>query len=167
MQISLDAKVAKDLGIKLNDTLSLKIYGRDVEGKVVNFRKVDYRDLSINFVILINPKFAVNIPHEYIATAKFSSAINFKEGTFLQNFKNISAIKVSNYLGKITEIVNKIFIAVTVISSVAVIIGFTWLFHTEKSLITLEFVKTFIGLMFFNTPSQQLLCRRDLEFIKI
>jgi putative ABC transport system permease protein len=123
MQISLDAKVAKDLGIKLNDTLSLKIYGRDVEGKVVNFRKVDYRDLSINFVILINPKFAVNIPHEYIATAKFSSAINFKEGTFLQNFKNISAIKVSNYLGKITEIVNKIFIAVTVISSVAVIIG--------------------------------------------
>jgi putative ABC transport system permease protein len=123
MQISLDAKVAKDLGVKLNDTLSLKIYGRDVEGKVVNFRKVDYRDLSINFVILINPKFAVNIPHEYIATAKFSSAINFKEGTFLQNFKNISAIKVSNYLGKITEIVNKIFIAVTVISSVAVIIG--------------------------------------------
>ena len=123
MQISLDAKVAKDLDIKLNDTLSLKIYGRDVDGKVVNFRKVDYRDLSINFVILINPKFAVNIPHEYIATAKFSSAINFKEGTFLQNFKNISAIKVSNYLGKITEIVNKIFIAVTVISSVAVIIG--------------------------------------------
>jgi putative ABC transport system permease protein len=123
MQISLDAKVAKDLDIKLDDSLSLKIYGRDVEGKVVNFRKVDYRDLSINFVILINPKFAVNIPHEYIATAKFSSAINFKEGTFLQNFKNISAIKVSNYLGKITEIVNKIFIAVTVISSVAVIIG--------------------------------------------
>jgi putative ABC transport system permease protein len=123
MQISLDAKVAKDLNIKLNDSMSLKIYGRDVEGKVVNFRKVDYRDLSINFVILINPKFAVNIPHEYIATAKFSSVINFKEGTFLQNFKNISAIKVSNYLGKITEIVNKIFIAVTVISSVAVIIG--------------------------------------------
>jgi putative ABC transport system permease protein len=123
MQISLDAKVAKDLDIKLNDSMSLKIYGRDVEGKVVNFRKVDYRDLSINFVILINPKFAVNIPHEYIATAKFSSAINFKEGTFLQNFKNISAIKVSSYLGKITEIVNKIFIAVTVISSVAVIIG--------------------------------------------
>ena len=123
MQISLDAKVAKDLDIKLNDNLSLKIYGRDIEGKVVNFRKVDYRDLSINFVILINPKFAVNIPHEYIATAKFSSAINFKEGTFLQNFKNISAIKVSSYLGKITEIVNKIFIAVTVISSVAVIIG--------------------------------------------
>jgi putative ABC transport system permease protein len=123
MQISLDAKVAKDLDIKLNDSMSLKIYGRDVEGKVVNFRKVDYRDLSINFVILINPKFAINIPHEYIATAKFSSAINFKEGTFLQNFKNISAIKVSNYLGKITEIVNKIFIAVTVISSVAVIIG--------------------------------------------
>jgi putative ABC transport system permease protein len=29
MQISLDAKVAKDLGIKLDDILSLKIYGEE------------------------------------------------------------------------------------------------------------------------------------------
>ena len=123
LQISLDAKVAKDLNIKLNDSLTLKIYGREIEGKVASLRKVDYRDLSINFVMLINPSFAANIPHEYIATAKFKNLPDFKEGAFLQKFKNISTIKVSDYLGKVTEIINKIFIAVIIISSIAVIIG--------------------------------------------
>jgi putative ABC transport system permease protein len=73
--------------------------------------------------MLINPSFAENIPHEYIATAKFKNLPDFKEGAFLQKFKNISTIKVSNYLGKVTEIINKIFIAVIIISSIAVIIG--------------------------------------------
>jgi putative ABC transport system permease protein len=123
LQISLDAKVAKDLNIKINETLTLKIYGREIEGKVINLRKVDYRDLSINFVMLINSSFAQNIPHEYIATVKFKNFPDFKEGAFLQKFKNISTIKVSNYLGKVTEIINKIFIAVIIISSIAVIIG--------------------------------------------
>ena len=123
LEISLDAKVAKDFNIQLNDRLSLKILGRVVEGNVTSFRKVDYRDLSINFVMLINPSFATSIPYEYIATAKFKDKTNFKEGLFLQKFKNISAIKVENYIGKVTEIINKIFIAIIVISSVAVLVG--------------------------------------------
>ncbi|MFM7978743.1 MAG: ABC transporter, partial [Candidatus Fonsibacter sp.] len=111
-QISLDAKVAENFGIQLNDKLTLKIYGKEITGRVINFRKVDYRDLSINFVMIINPNFAATIPHEYIATAKFSDPTLFKEVEFVQTFKNISLIKVANYLGKITDLVNKIFIAV-------------------------------------------------------
>jgi putative ABC transport system permease protein len=73
--------------------------------------------------MIINPNFAATIPHEYIATAKFSDPTLFKEVEFVQTFKNISLIKVANYLGKITDLVNKIFIAVVIISSVVVVIG--------------------------------------------
>jgi putative ABC transport system permease protein len=38
LQISLDAKVAKDFNIKLGDIFTLNIYGREIEGKIVNFR---------------------------------------------------------------------------------------------------------------------------------
>ena len=51
LQISLDAKVAKDFNIKLGDIFTLNIYGREVDGEIV-FRKVDYRDLNINFAIV-------------------------------------------------------------------------------------------------------------------
>jgi putative ABC transport system permease protein len=62
LQISLDAEVAKNLNIKLGDVFTLNIYGREIEGEIVNFRAVDYRDLSINFAMLFNPQFANNIP---------------------------------------------------------------------------------------------------------
>tara|TARA_E500000178_G_scaffold58451_1_gene54971 strand:+ start:1278 stop:3770 length:2493 start_codon:yes stop_codon:yes gene_type:complete len=123
LQISIDAKVARNFGINLNDKLTLKIYGREITGTVVNLRKVDYRDLSINFAMIINPKFASKLPHEYIATAKFSDPKYINEAKLVQQFPNISGIKVSTYLGKITDLVNKIFVAVVVISSVVVIVG--------------------------------------------
>ena len=55
LQISLDAKVAKDFNIQLGDIFTLNIYGREIDGEVINFREVDYRDLSINFAMLFNP----------------------------------------------------------------------------------------------------------------
>ena len=58
LQISLDAKVAKDFNIQLGDIFTLNIYGREIDGEVINFREVDYRDLSINFAMLFNPQFA-------------------------------------------------------------------------------------------------------------
>ena len=123
LQISLDAKVARNFGVNLNDQLTLKIYGREMTGVVTSLRKVDYRDLSINFAMIINPKFANKLPHEYIATAKFSDKKYINEAKLVQNFPNISGIKVSTYLGKITDLVNKIFMAVVIISSVVVIVG--------------------------------------------
>ena len=85
LQISLDSEVAKDFNIKLGDIFTLNIYGREIEGKIVNFRAVDYRDLSINFAMLFNPQFANTIPHEYLATAKFKDQTNFKETNLLRN----------------------------------------------------------------------------------
>ena len=123
LQISLDSKVAKDFGIKLGDTFTLNIYGREIEGKVINFRLVDYRDLSINFAMLLNPQFAQTIPHEYLSTVKFDKIHNFKEIDFLNQFPSISIIKISDYLSKVTDILNKVFMAVVIISTITVIIG--------------------------------------------
>ncbi len=122
LQISLDAKVAKDFNILLGDIFTLNVYGREIEGKVVNFREVDYRDLSINFAMLFNPQFAKNIPHEYLATAKFSSN-KFDETEMLEIMPSLSMIKIADYLSKVTAVLNKVFVAVTLISAITVVIG--------------------------------------------
>ena len=123
LQISLDAEVAKNLNIKLGDVFTLNIYGREINGEIVNFRAVDYRDLSINFAMLFNPQFANNIPHEYLATAKFEMIDKFDETSMLEVLPSLSMIKIADYLNKVTEVLNKVFIAVTLISAVAIIIG--------------------------------------------
>ncbi len=123
LQISLDAKVAKDFNIKLGDIFTLNIYGREIDGEIVNFREVDYRDLSINFAMLFNPQFAKKIPHEYLATAKFKNPDNFDETKMLEVLPSLSMIKIADYLNKVTSVLNKVFIAVTLISGVTIVIG--------------------------------------------
>ena len=123
LQISLDAEVAKNLNINLGDVFTLNIYGREIEGEIVNFRAVDYRDLSINFAMLFNPQFANNIPHEYLATAKFETIEKFDETSMLDVLPSLSMIKIADYLSKVTDVLNKVFIAVTLISTVTIIIG--------------------------------------------
>ena len=123
LQISLDAEVAKNLNINLGDVFTLNIYGREIDGEIVNFRAVDYRDLSINFAMLFNPQFANNIPHEYLATAKFETIEKFDETSMLDVLPSLSMIKIADYLSKVTDVLNKVFIAVTLISTVTIIIG--------------------------------------------
>ena len=123
LQISLDAKVAKDFNIELGDIFTLNIYGREIDGEIVNFREVDYRDLNINFAMLFNPQFAKKIPHEYLATAKFKNPDNFDETKMLEVLPSLSMIKIADYLNKVTAVLNKVFIAVTLISGVTIVIG--------------------------------------------
>ena len=175
MQISLDSKVANDFGIKLGDKFVLNIYGREIEGEVTNFRFVDYRDLSINFAMLLNPQFAKNIPHEYLSTVKFDNIEKFNDTEFLEKFPSVSIINISDYLSKVTDVLNKVFIAVSIISAITVIVGlvvissaiivqgkikifqnlvFKILGFTKKEIIfssIMEFIKNFISIILFST----------------
>ena len=121
--ISIDSKIASDFRIKINDQITLNILGREIVGTVKNFRKVDYRDLSINFAIIINDSFVDKLPYEYIGTLSSNLSINKIQSKILKQFPNISVIKIGNILSKVSIILNKILIAVTSISLVIVAIG--------------------------------------------
>ena len=121
--ISIDSKIASDFRIKINDQITLNILGREIVGTVKNFRKVDYRDLSINFAIIINDSFADELPYEYIGTLSSNLSINEIQSKILKQFPNISIIKIGNILSKVTILLNKILIAIISISLVVVGIG--------------------------------------------
>ena len=120
--ISLDSKIAKDLNVKLDDKFTLLISGREVIGKVVNFRKVNYRDLNINFAMLINSSFAKKLPSEILATVKFDKEV--KNINLLNEFPNVSFIEVRSYLQKISNLLNKIYLSISLVSLVVIFIGF-------------------------------------------
>ena len=120
--ISLDSKIAKDLNVKLDDKFTLLISGREVIGKVVNFRKVNYRDLNINFAMLINPSFAKKLPSEILATVKFDKEV--KNINLLNEFPNVSFIEVRSYLQKISNLLNKIYLSISLVLLIVIFIGF-------------------------------------------
>ena len=123
MYISFDYDAAQDLGIEINDTITLSIYGREVTGIVKNFRDVDYADFTINFAMLLNTNYANTIPHEYLATVKLFKQNNFQEYELLKKFSNISSIKVANYAQKINQLLNQVNIAVLALAAIIIFIG--------------------------------------------
>ena len=165
LQISLDAKVAKDFNILLGDIFTLNVYGREIEGKVVNFREVDYRDLSINFAMLFNPQFAKKIPHEYLATAKFNSN-KFDETEMLEIMPSLSMIKIADYLSKVTAVLNKVFIAVTLISAITIVIG---LIVISSAIMVQGKVKEYQNLVFkiLGFSKKQIIFSSLIEFVII
>ncbi|MDC3055218.1 ABC transporter permease [Candidatus Pelagibacter sp.] len=166
LQISLDAKVAKDFNIELGDIFTLNIYGREIDGEIVNFREVDYRDLSINFAMLFNPQFAKKIPHEYLATAKFKNPDNFDETKMLEVLPSLSMIKIADYLNKVTSVLNKVFIAVTLISGVTIVIG---LIVISSAIMVQGKVKEYQNLVFkiLGFSKKQIIFSSLIEFIII
>ena len=122
--ISFDYDAAIDLGIQLEDIITLSIYGREVQGTVKNFRKVDYADFTINFAMIFNISYAEKIPHEFIATINLPNNININESELLKIFPNISSIKVASYIEKINNLLNKVSLAVLTLSLVIIVIGF-------------------------------------------
>ncbi len=165
LQISLDAKVAKDFNIQLGDIFTLNVYGREIDGEVINFREVDYRDLSINFAMLFNPQFAKQIPHEYLATAKFNSD-KFDETEMLEIMPSLSMIKIADYLLKVTAVLNKVFIAVTLISAVTIIIG---LIVISSAIMVQGKIKEYQNLVFkiLGFSKKQIIFSSLIEFIII
>ncbi len=123
LQLSLDYKVANDLKLKIGDSMTLNIFGTSVTGIISNFRKVDYRDLNINFAILFNPKYASKIPHEFMSTVKFENEKLVNLSNLLRKLPTITYIKLSEYINKTKNFLNSLFIVSILISGVVILIG--------------------------------------------
>ncbi len=123
LKLSLDSKVAKDLNLKIGDSIRFNIYGNSVSGVITNFRKVNYKDLNINFAILFNPKYASNIPHEFMSTIKFENEELVNLNELLNKLPNITYIKLSDYINKTKNFLDKMFFISIFMSGFVVAIG--------------------------------------------
>ena len=98
-------------------------YGNSVPGIIQNFRKVNYRDLNINFAILFNPKYASKIPHEFMSTVKFENEESLNLSNLLRKLPTITYIKLAEYINKTKNFLNNLFMVSILISTIVIIIG--------------------------------------------
>ncbi len=145
LKISLDQKVANNLNLKIGDSITFNIYGNSVSGIITNFRKVDYQDLNINFAILLNPKFASKIPHEFMSTVKFKNEKSVNLSSLLKNLPNITYIKLSEYISKTKSFLNKLFFVSMLVSSIVIVIG---LFVISNAISVVGNLKIYQNLVF-------------------
>ncbi|MCB8829196.1 hypothetical protein LJD47_29720, partial [Escherichia coli] len=53
--VSFSAEEARNLGLKLGDTVTVNALGRNITARIANFRQVEWESLAINFVMVFSP----------------------------------------------------------------------------------------------------------------
>lgn len=122
--ISIDADIARGLGIGIGGTMTYSVLGREITAEVVNLRRIDWMDLGINFVTVFAPGTLDAAPHTHLATARATPAAEeplFRAIT--EKFPNISPIKVRDISERIAGFLEEVAAGVRGAASLAVAAG--------------------------------------------
>jgi putative ABC transport system permease protein len=111
--VSIEEKTAKDLGLKLGDTITVNVLGRNVMARIANLRAVDWESLGINFVLVFSPGTFAGAPHTDIATLTFADGGSPPEEAAVVKavadaFPAVSAVSVKDALDAVDRIVGNL-----------------------------------------------------------
>jgi putative ABC transport system permease protein len=124
--VSLEQRTADDLKLKLGETITVNVLGRNVSARIANLRAVDWQSLGINFVLVFSPGAFAGAPHTDIATLTFADGGTAAEETALVKaladaFPTVSAIRVKDALNAVDQIVGNLVLGLRGASSIALI----------------------------------------------
>lgn len=123
-QVSVSAKEAAELGLKLGDQLTVNILGRDVEAEITSFRAVDFSTMGIGFVLTFNPAALAGAPHTEIATVYAPPAAEAPMLRALaREFPTVTAVPVRETMARVSEALGAIARAVALAASVTLATG--------------------------------------------
>lgn len=66
--VSFAEEEGRELGLKVGSTLTVNVLGRPITAEVASFRRVEWRGLGINFLMVMNPSALAGAPHTLVAT---------------------------------------------------------------------------------------------------
>src|SRR4030095_8161265 len=126
--VSCEAAIAKGLGLKIGDTVTVNVLGRNVAARIANLREVKWETLSLNFVMVFSPNTLMGAPHNLLATVTLpKDAPLAAEAKLAQQigreFPASTAIRVKDAIDAFGVIFARVMVAVRSAGSVTLIAG--------------------------------------------
>ncbi|AXI43463.1 ABC transporter permease [Sulfitobacter sp. SK011] len=123
--ISFATEEAEEIGLKLGDTLTINILGRDITGTIASFQEVDFSTAGIGFVLTMNPSALSGAPHTFISTVYAESEA---ETAILRDlaaaYPNITAIRVRDAIDRVSSVLAGLAAAVSYGALATLLTGF-------------------------------------------
>ena len=113
------------MGLRLGDTMTVNILGRDLTATITSFRDVDFSNAGMGFVMTLNPTALAGAPHSHIATVYAppeAEAAILKDVT--KTWPNITAIRIREAVDRVAEALSAIATATAWAAAGTLITGF-------------------------------------------
>ncbi|WP_181705094.1 ABC transporter permease [Chthonobacter rhizosphaerae] len=124
--VSYEDELAKELGLKVGDTVTVNVLGREITARIANTRRVEWESLSINFVMVFSPNTFAGAPHTWLATASLKDGGTREQELALMKavvdtFPTATAVRVKDVLSAVNDIVANLAVAIRAAASVALV----------------------------------------------
>ncbi|KQS76215.1 glycosyl transferase family 1 [Rhizobium sp. Leaf384] len=123
--VSFSEQEARELNLKIGDTVTVNVLGRNITARISNFRTVEWESLSINFVMVFSPNTFAGAPHAWLATVIDPSATAEQEATALRQITNtyptITSVRVKDALDIVNGLLGQLATAIRAAAGVALV----------------------------------------------
>jgi putative ABC transport system permease protein len=107
--ISFATEEGAEMGLRIGDTITTNILGRDITATIANFREVSFEDAGIGFIMSMNPSALQGAPHSWISTVYSEPEA---EAAILRDlataYPNITAIRVRDAIDQVVQLLGGI-----------------------------------------------------------
>jgi putative ABC transport system permease protein len=122
--VSFDAALAREMGLRVGDTLTVNLLGREITARIANLREIDWQRLGINFVMVFAPGTLEKAPQTHLAAVYLRLG---EENGLVRRvsdaFPNVSALEVGEALAAVDHILGLIGAAIRLTALVAATAG--------------------------------------------
>ena len=126
--VSFDGELARGLGLKVGDMVTVNILGRNVEAEIASLRKIDWESLAINFVMVFSPNTLQGAPHRLVTTLELPKGTAPEtEAKIIQGlaerFPLVTAIKIGDIVDAAKAMLAKLMAAISATAGFTLLIG--------------------------------------------
>ncbi|MGB5863913.1 MAG: FtsX-like permease family protein [Sulfitobacter sp.] len=123
--ISFAAEEAEEMGLRIGDSMTVNILGRDIIGEIASFQEVDFSTAGIGFILTMNPSALSGAPHSFISTVYAEPEA---EAQILRDlasaYPNITAIRVRDAIDRVANILSGLAAATSYGAAATLFTGF-------------------------------------------
>jgi putative ABC transport system permease protein len=121
---SFDANLARGMGLKVGDALTVNVLGREIEGQIANLREVDFSTGRQNFVLILSPGLIDKAPHSFLATVRVAPRDeNVMYRTVTDRFPSVSTVRVKDVITELDLLLEKLAFSVRAASFITIAAG--------------------------------------------
>jgi putative ABC transport system permease protein len=126
--VSFEADIARGLGLRIGDTVTVNVLGRNVTARIASLRDVRWESLTLNFVMVFSPNTLAGAPHNLLATITLPKDASLAAEAKLvremgKTFPSTTAIRVKDAIAAFNVVFQRVMTAVRAAGSVTLLAG--------------------------------------------
>lgn len=122
--VSLDQEAAKVMGVRVGDTLTVSILGREITARIASLREIHWESMGFNYIMVFSPNAVRDAPHSLTSTIELDGG---GEGAvaraIVRTFPSASVIPTAEVIGQVRTVLDQMATAILLSASVAILAG--------------------------------------------